>query len=108
MIAFFPDSITKNPYPPPVVLTDFQILNKSVPQGENSPLPKSVIENPEIRLSYHDKVFSFEFAALDFTAPNKNQYAYMMEGFDKDWVYSGSRRFATYTNLDPGEYIFRV
>ena len=72
-------------------------------------LRKSIIECKEIELNYDDKVFSFEFAALDFQAPTKNKYAYIMEGFDKDWTYTdASRNLATYTNLDPGDYVFRV
>ena len=62
-----------------------------------------------LRLSYEDYVFSFEFAALDYTAPEKNQYAYKMEGLDEDWVYrDAKKRFATYTTLAPGRYVFRV
>lgn len=106
--VFHPDSIKANPHIPPVVLTDFRILNKSVEIAENSVLKKSILETPGINLSYHDKVFSFEFAALDFTASEKNQYAYKLEGFDDDWTHVGNRRFAGYTNLDPGNYRFRV
>jgi serine phosphatase RsbU (regulator of sigma subunit) len=59
-------------------------------------------------LSYDDDTFTFEFSALDYTNPAKNQYAYKLEGFDDDWIQAGTRRFATYTNLDPGVYTFRV
>jgi signal transduction histidine kinase len=68
-----------------------------------------MIECEEIELNYDDKVFSFEFAALDYHSPLKNKYAYIMEGFDKEWTYTeSSKNNATYTNLDPGEYTFRV
>ncbi|MFQ5640612.1 MAG: two-component regulator propeller domain-containing protein [bacterium] len=123
--AFHPDSVKDNPYVPPVVITDFKILNETVPiarpmpnhssregrsQGGVSPLrlTKSITHTKEVTLSYKHNVFSFEFVALNFTFPEKNQYAYMMEGFDEDWIYCGTRRFATYTNLDPGDYLFRV
>jgi len=106
--AFYPEKIKDNPYLPPVVLTDFQIFNESVLIAENSPLSQSISEVEEIVLSYEDKVFSFEFAALNYIIPEKNRYAYIMEGVDKEWVYSGDRRFVTYTNLDPGKYTFRV
>ncbi|MCP4154297.1 MAG: protein kinase [bacterium] len=107
--AFYPHEITDNPHIPPVVITDFQILNESVQTGDKSPLKQSIIETKEITLSHKDYVFSFDFAALDFTNPGKNKYAYKMEGFDKDWVYrDAKKRFATYTNLDPGNYVFRV
>ena len=110
--AFSPDSIKCNPYIPPVVITDFKIFNKSVSIASDknaaTPLKKSIIETDEITLSYKNSVFSFEFSALDFISPKKNKYAYMLEGFDNDWVYSGNRRFVTYTNIDAGKYVFRV
>ncbi len=107
--AFYPSQLENNANVPPVVITNFQIFNKPVEiSKENSPLKKSITLTKEITLSYNQNVFSFEFAALDFTSPNKNRYAYMMEGFDEDWIYSGGRRFVTYTNLDPGKYIFKV
>ena len=109
--AFYPEDIQDNPHAPPVVLTDFQILNKSISHKiphKAGPLMHAISETEEITLSYAHKVFSFEFAALDFTAPLKNQYAYKMENFDADWQQAGTSRTATYTNLDPGEYVFRV
>jgi len=105
---FYPKESKDNLYTPSIVITDFQISNLSVPIG--SPfIEKSISEAKEIQLSFEERVFSFEFAALDYQNPEKNQYAYMLEGFDKDWNYTDAkRRFATYTNLDPGEYVFRV
>ena len=93
---------------PPLLITDFQIFNKSVAVNQNSILNSSLLNTKEITLSYKQNVFSFQFAALEFISPQKIQYAYKMDGFDKDWVQSGSRRFVTYTNLNPGEYIFKV
>ncbi len=107
--AFYPEKLKDNPNIPPIVITDFNIFNKPVPINKNnSPLKEYISDTKKIVLSYYQNVFSFDFAALDYTAPNKNQYAYMMEGFDKGWVKSGNRHFVTYTNLDPGEYTFRV
>ncbi len=107
--VFKPEQIQDNPYIPPVVITDFQLFNESVTSGEDSPLQHSIEDTAEIVLTHQDSVFSFEFVALNYTFPEKNQYAYMLEGFDKDWTYrDSSRRFATYTNLDPGNYVFRV
>ena len=107
--GFYPDSIKDNPHVPPVVLTDFQIFNKSIRPGAKSPLKKSILVTDKIVLSSDQSVFSFEFAALDYREPTKNKYAYQMEGVDPEWVFTdASRRFATYTNLDPGKYIFRV
>jgi signal transduction histidine kinase/ligand-binding sensor domain-containing protein/CheY-like chemotaxis protein len=105
---FHPDSVYTNPFIPPVFITDFQVFNKSVKPAKDSPLTTHINEAREIILSYKQSVFSFEFAALNYTLPEKNQYAYRLEGFDREWNYVGTQRKATYTNLDPGEYIFRV
>lgn len=107
--SFFPDSLKDNTIIPAVVITDFQIFNK--PVGINtpdSPLEKHISETNELELSYEQSVFSFEFAALNYISTQRNQYAYKLEGFDKDWNYVGTKRTATYTNLDPGTYTFRV
>jgi len=106
---FFPDQITENAYEPSVVLTDFQILNKNVEISDNSPIQQSISFAKKITLSYVDYVFSFEFSSLHYSSPEENKYKYMLEGFDNDWIYTdASKRFATYTNLDPGTYIFKV
>src|SRR5690606_13855411 len=81
---------------------------QSVIIGKDSPLKISITKTKQISLSYTQSVFSFQFAALDYNSPESIQYAYKMEGFDKEWIYCGSRRFVTYTNLDRGEYVFRV
>ncbi len=111
--AFYPEQVKDNPHIPPVVITDFQLFGKSVniaseSGSEKSPLKDSIVETKALELSYQDYVFSFEFATMDYTIPAKNQYAYMMEGFDKGWIYAGTRRFANYTNLPAGTYNFRV
>ena len=107
--SFYPDSITENINIPGVILTDFQIFNQKVEIGkEGSPLKKHINSTKEITLSYKASVFSFEFAALNYINSNKNQYAYMLEGFDTKWNYVGTQRKTTYTNLDPGAYTFRV
>jgi len=105
---FSPKNIKLSAYKPNVVITDFQIFNKSVQIGDNSPLKESIRTIDEIILAPDQDVFSFEFAALDYNSSQSIEYAYKMEGFDKDWNESGKRRFATYTNLDPGKYIFKV
>lgn len=108
LIIFHPDSIQDNVIPPNVVITDFRILNQTIPAGSKI-LPKHISVSDELVLDYTAKEFSFDFVGLNFSSPQKNQYAYMMEGFDKDWNYSGTRRFASYTNLPPGhKYIFKV
>jgi signal transduction histidine kinase/ligand-binding sensor domain-containing protein/CheY-like chemotaxis protein len=106
---FHPDSISDNPIIPDVYITNFEIFNKPVSvYQENSPLKKSINNTDEIKISHEQSVFSFEFAALNYINPEKNWYAYKMEGFDKDWIYSKTDNKAIYTNLNPGTYVFRV
>ncbi len=99
---FHPTDIRENPHAPTVVLTAFRVFDRVRDVG----LDLAGVE--EIRLSYRDNFFSFEFAALDYADPAKNRYAYILEGFDRDWVHAGTRRYAAYTNVPPGTYIFRV
>lgn len=107
--AFHPDSIKDNHYIPPVHITDFLLFNKPVIIGaENSPLKKHISQTKQLVLKYNQSVFTFRFVALNYIFSEKNQYAYKMEGFEKDWNYVGNKREATYTNLDAGEYTFRV
>lgn len=110
--AFFPASIKDNPYIPPVVITGFQVFNQSVPIGKKVEgrviLGKSISDTEAVTLSYRDYIFSLEFASLSYIYSEKNEYAYMMEGLDKNWNYVGRRRFVTYANLAPGAYTFRV
>ena len=109
LVRFHPDSVRDNTHVPPIFLTDLRIANKSVLPGEaGSPLTESITETKHLVLSYLDDMISFEFAALDYAVPEKNQYAYKLEGFDRDWIHSGNVYTATYTNLDPGGYVFRV
>ncbi|MES2734158.1 MAG: two-component regulator propeller domain-containing protein [Bacteroidota bacterium] len=106
---FHPDKVKDNAFIPPVYLTDLQIFNQSVGIGEkDSPLRQSIGETKTLTLSYQQSVFSLEFVGLNYKISDKNQYAYQMVGFDKKWNYVGNKRTATYTNLDPGEYTFRV
>ena len=107
--SFYPDRLRNNPHIPKVVITDFQLFNKSVAIGGDSPLKTHINLAKTITLSHDQSVFSLKFAALNYRIPEKNQYAYKLEGFDNDWRFTTSdRRFATYTNLNPGKYIFRV
>ena len=107
--AFFPENIRDNPYVPPVVLTSFKIFNKPVPIGAGSVLKKAIPYVDSMTLPYRDNVFSFEFAALSYANSHKNHYRYKLENFDRGWNEVDSRqRLATYTNLDPGKYVFRV
>lgn len=109
---FYPDQIKQNQQRPDVVITGFKLFNEEVPIDstgtEEGILPQAINHTREITLQYNESVFTLEFAALNYTLPEKNQYAYKMEGFDNDWSYKRSDRTATYTNLDPGTYTFRV
>ena len=109
MNSFYPEKIIDNQYIPPIKLTEFHLFNKPVAIGADSPLTQHINVAEQITLSHDQSVFSFKFAALNFRFSQKNQYAYKMQGFDKDWTYvADNQRFATYTNLDPGEYTFKV
>ena len=109
---FHPDSIEDDLSIPPVELTGLEIFNKKAIPGkavDGYVLSESITELDELVLSYLESVFTIEFAALSFVYPEKNKYAYKLDGFDNDWNYTDSkRRFATYTNLDPGTYTLRV
>jgi signal transduction histidine kinase/ligand-binding sensor domain-containing protein/DNA-binding response OmpR family regulator len=107
-VIFHPDSIHDNPTIPPIVITDFKLFDEAVSIGADSPLKKNILTTDHIDLTYDQNTLTFEFAALDFTSPSENQYAYKLEGFDNDWVDAGTRNSAHYTNVPPGEYVFMV
>jgi signal transduction histidine kinase/ligand-binding sensor domain-containing protein/CheY-like chemotaxis protein len=110
--AFSPAEVRENSVAPTVAITDFQVFNKSLRagQGEHGKVLSGAIEHTgALTLDQNDSVFSLEFAALHYAAPQRNRFAYQLQGFDQDWVVTDStKRFATYTNLDPGKYTFRV
>lgn len=110
--AFFPDFIKDNSHIPPIAITGFQLFNQTVEIGKQFGgrviLEKSITETESISLKYYQNNFTFEFSALDYVYPQANRYAFMMEGFEKEWNEVGNRTFANYINLPPGEYRFRV
>lgn len=105
--AFYPFQIHSNEQIPSVVITGLEIFNKEISVGDKW-LPRSLDCLDELKLSYKDNVFSLRYAALSYCTPEKNQYAYKLDGFDKDWNYVGAQNKATYTNLPAGTYLFRV
>lgn len=105
--AFYPYQIMTNRVVPKVYVTGLEIFNKSVPTGSDK-LPQTLYYIKELNLSHDDNVFTLLYASLSYCTPEKNQYAYMLEGFDRQWNYVGSQNRATYTNLSPGTYIFHV
>ncbi|MEE8306207.1 MAG: two-component regulator propeller domain-containing protein, partial [Gammaproteobacteria bacterium] len=98
--------------PPPIVLTDFLLSNRSVPLRSDeagSPLVNNISHTDELVLTHADTMFAFGFAALSYDSPQQNQYAYRLDGLNKDWVYTDAdQRIATYSGLGPGDYLFRV
>ncbi|GAB3654264.1 two-component regulator propeller domain-containing protein [Echinicola sediminis] len=107
--SFHPSEIKRNTLPPPVYITQLSIANSPVKiRQEKSVLTQAITETKSIKLAHHQADFTFEFIALNYTSPEKNQYAYYLEGFDKEWNYVGKQRMATYTNIDPGDYTFMV
>ena len=124
--AFHPEAIAPNPYVPPVLITGLRLGPPQLEPVVRLPGStgaaggpdkgverKGLLEAPPyateaIVLSHQDRVLSFKFAALHYALPERNQYAYLLEGFDSDWNYVGNQRTATYTNLPPGRYVFRV
>jgi signal transduction histidine kinase/ligand-binding sensor domain-containing protein/DNA-binding response OmpR family regulator len=106
--SFFADSIKEDKFIPPVEITDFKLFNKSENIADSKILPLNISETKEIVLKYSQNVITFNFVALNYAEPEKNQYAYMLEGFEKNWNISVNKREATYTNLSPGTYIFWV
>jgi signal transduction histidine kinase/ligand-binding sensor domain-containing protein/DNA-binding response OmpR family regulator len=107
--CFYPGTIRANPFVPPVYITALQLANrKMIPGAEGSPLKEDISLTREIRLSYRQSSISLNFSALNYTTPENNQYAYRLEGLDTAWNYVGRENKASYTNLSPGEYTFRV
>ena len=105
--AFYPHKIATNPYVPPIVITGVSLGPPQPPGDADAPQDTPRLAEG-IEVSFRDRILSFEYAALHYTQPERNQYAYKMEGFDREWNYVGSRRYAIYTNLPPGRYTFRV
>lgn len=106
---FNPKDITTNSSLPSLHLTDFKLFNETViPNTEDSPLKKVISETKSIQLSHKQSVFTIEFTGLNYTRSEKNKYAYYLEGYESSWNYVGQKRSATYTNLDQGNYIFKL
>ena len=110
LFYFHPDDLMENDFIPPVFITELRVMNQLIlPFQEDSILKTPVEFANSIKLDYRKNMLSFSFSALNFIHPEKNKYAYMLEGYDEDWTYTdASRRFVTYTNLSPGTYVFKV
>ncbi|QHT70882.1 response regulator [Rhodocytophaga rosea] len=97
MNIFHPDSIKPNSHPPIATIYNLKVFDQQ----------KSFTDNT-ITLPYNENYLSFEFAALHYVLPEKNNYAYQLENIDKDWIRAGNRRFVSYSNVAPGKYTFKV
>lgn len=109
LTAFHPASVEVADAPPRVTLTDVKVMNKRAPPGKpGSPLEVAASQAGVVQLEPEHTMFAFTFSALSYRASEQNQYAYRLDGFDASWIHTGTERVATYTNLPPGEYVFRV
>jgi signal transduction histidine kinase/ligand-binding sensor domain-containing protein/DNA-binding response OmpR family regulator len=107
--VFNPKAIDDNPIKPKVCFTDFKLFNKSVKIGvEGSPLKQDINHTHQLTLKHNQSIFSISYVAINYSSTEKNQYAFIMEGLEDEWNYVDTRREATYTNLKPGTYTFRV
>jgi ligand-binding sensor domain-containing protein len=105
---FIPEQVRDNPYKPPVYITGFKLFNEEVEIGEESILKKDILVTKHIKLKYNQNIFSLEYTALNYRQSQKNRYMYMMEGFNDEWIDAKNERKVSFTNLDPGDYVFRV
>ena len=106
---FNPKDLSTNLSVPSLYFTGLKIFNKDVvPNEENSPLTKTITETSSIKFNYKQSVFTINYTGINFTRPEKNQYAYYLEGLEESWNYVGNQRSATYTNLDYGDYVFKL
>ncbi|MEH6679216.1 MAG: two-component regulator propeller domain-containing protein [Sediminicola sp.] len=104
-----PDNIIINKNKPQLYFSDFKLFNRSVQPGTaKSPLKKIISQTSDLTLTHRQSVFTIEYTGINYTKPEKTQYAYYLEGFEDTWNYVGNVRNATYTNLSPGDYTFKV
>ena len=109
LTSFWPEQMVEKPSIPPVVLTGFSLRNEPVAPGPGSLLAKSITFTPSLTLSHEQNMFSFEFAALSYVDPQRNQYRYMLEPLDHSWNrVDADHRVATFTTLPAGNYTLRV
>jgi signal transduction histidine kinase/ligand-binding sensor domain-containing protein/DNA-binding response OmpR family regulator len=110
--SFYPQQVSEPVELSPVLVTGIQVYNKPLTIAKNdrdpSPLKQDIADTKSLTLSYKQSTIELEFASLDFGAPDKKEYAYKLENFDTEWVDVGSRNTASYTNLPPGQYTFKV
>lgn len=105
--SFYPEEMKVNPHSPEVQITSFQIYNNPIPAAPGSILPENIVFVDTVELSHSQNMIGFSFSALDYEVPEKNQYAYLLEGVDESWIYT-HKPSVSYANLQPGTYVFRL
>lgn len=108
MVVFDPQEVKNNTFNPYLALVQFKLFNRNVPVSPDGLLKQNIDESDNLVLKHNQNFISIDFAALDYTDPENILYMYKMEGFDKEWIFSGNQRTANYTNLSRGKYLFRV
>ena len=108
VLHFNPDSIRKDGFVPPIVLSSLLVANENVKPGEKPYMHENLDDMQQLTLSHRENIFTIQYAALDYSEPYSTQYAYILEGFERAWNYVGTQRTATYTNLPQGHYVFKV
>ncbi len=106
--AFFPDRIRDNPTPPQVALTGLRVMNRPVGPSPDGPIQAAMEVAREVVVPHDENFLTFEFAGLHAALPGALTYAYRLDGLDAEWQRAGTQRTATYTDLNPGKYTFRV
>ncbi len=110
LVAFRPEEFKDNNFIPPIYITSFYIFNKEVDHVpiNSDPAKTSIMHAQKIELKYNQSNISFDFVSLSYTSPQSNMYAYKMENIDKEWIYTKDSHSASYANLSPGTYTFKV
>lgn len=106
--SFYPERIFKNNLVPATKITAFKIHNKELSPVSDEGFSKEISYADEITLDYSDNIFTIEFSSLNFSSPKKNRYKYKIEGLNDDWIDSEGRNFASFSNIPPGSYLFKV
>ena len=106
--SFFPNRVHDNLFIPPIVITEFKVNNNTIPIQKNGILRQHINITQELNLTYREKYLYFSFAALDFSNPSKNHYAFMLENRDKTWIDLGTVHSLNFSNLNSGSYILRI
>ncbi len=105
---FHPNRIKLSNYNPSIAFVDFKLFSKEVDIGEYSVLKKNILLEDKLELKYNQNDFTLTYSSLDYSEPNRIKYKHILEGQDENWIDAGHKNYASYTNLDPGEYTFKV